>query len=134
MAEKDARKLQQKYLELQIIDQSMKQIHKQLQMIEAQMAEIALTKEAINDLSTVQEGSEIISPISSGIFLKSSLLDSKKLLVNVGSGTVVEKTIPETIKIIEDQEVEIRKTYDVLAQELQKLGTKAMQLEGSISE
>ena len=102
-------------------------------MIEAQIAEIALTKEAINDLANVQEGSEIISPISSGIFLKSSLLDSKKLLVNVGSGTVVEKTIPETTKIIEEQEAEIKKTYDVLVAELNKLGAKAIQLEESLS-
>jgi prefoldin alpha subunit len=131
--EKDAQKLQQKYLEMQIIDQQMKQIQKQLQLIESQITEIAVTKEALNDLKNTKTDSEILAPVSSGIFVKGKLADNEKLAVNVGSGTVVEKTIPDVIKIIEEQEKEIKKTYDALMIEMQKLGTKALQLEKSLS-
>lgn len=131
--EKDAQKLQQKYIEMQIIDQQMKQMQKQIQLIEMQMSEITVTKEALNDLKDAKINSDILAPISSGIFVKAALADNKKLAVNVGSGTVVEKKIPEVIKIIEEQESEIKKTYDSLMAEMQKLGTKALQIEESLS-
>ena len=132
MAKKDPQKLQQQYMEMQIIDQQMKQIQRQLQMIESQMVEVAATKEALNDLKDTKTGSEILAPISSGIFIKSNLAENTKLAVNVGSGTVVEKTIPEVINIIEEQEEEIKKTYDNLVIEMQRMGTKALELEQNL--
>lgn len=131
--EKDAQKLQQKYMELQMIDQQMKQMQKQIQLIESQITEIVITKEAITALKNTKTNSEILAPISSGIFIKGTLADNQKLAVNVGSGTVVEKTIPEVIRIIEEQETEINKTYEILIAELQNLGTKALQIEQELS-
>ena len=131
--EKDAQKLQQKYMDLQMIDQQMKQMQQQIQLIESQINEIVITKEAINSLKNTKTDSEILAPISGGIFIKGTLTDNQKLAVNVGSGTVVEKTIPEVIKIIEEQETEINKTYNTLIAELQNLGTKAIQIEQEIS-
>jgi prefoldin alpha subunit len=130
--EKDAQKLQQKYMELQILDQQMKQIQKQLQLIEMQLSEVEATKEALNDLKNTKTDSEILAPISNGIFVKGKLIDNQKLAVNVGSGTVVEKSVPELIKIIDEQEQEIKKAHDSLAAEMQKLGTKALEIEKTL--
>ena len=130
---RDAKKLQQKYLELQVIDQQMKQLQRQLQLIESQMMEVTMTKEALNELGAVSKGTEMLAPISGGIFVRANLADSNKLAVNVGAGTVVEKTIPEVIRIMEEQESEIRKTYNSLAEELQKLGEKALEIQEELS-
>ena len=127
--EKDAQKLQQKYIEMQILDQQMKQIQQQIQLIESQLVEVENTKQALNDLQKTNAGSEILAPISNGIFLKATLADNQKLRVNVGSGTVVEKTIPEVISIIEEQEEEIKKAYGQLTAEIQKLSIKALAME-----
>ena len=127
--EKDAQKLQQKYIEMQIMDQQMKQIQQQIQLIESQLVEVENTKQALNDLQKTNNGSEILAPISNGIFLKATLTDNQKLRVNVGSGTVVEKTIPEVMDIIEEQEGEIKKAYGQLTAEMQKLSTKALAME-----
>jgi len=131
--EKDSQELQQRHMEMQIISQQMQQIQQQLQMIETQLVEVASTKEALSDLEKTKTGSEILAPVSNGIFVKGSLSDNQKLSVNVGSGVVVEKTIPEVIKIIEEQEQEIKNAYENLTEELQKMGTKALELENSMN-
>lgn len=130
--EKDAQKIQQNYMEMQMINQQMKQIQQQIQMIEAQLIEVETTKQALKDLEKTETGAETLAPISSGIFLKTTLVDNKKLKVNVGSGVVVEKTILEVIKIIKEQEEEIRNTHSNLAVEMQKLSTKALEIEKAL--
>ena len=122
--EKDSQELQQKYMEMQILSQQMQQIQQQMKMIENQLAEVATTKEALNDLKETKTGSEILAPVSNGIFLKGTLSDNQKLSINVGSGVVVEKTIPDVIKIIEEQETEIKKAYDQLTEKIETLRSR----------
>jgi len=130
--EKDSQKMQQQYMEMQMINQQMNQIQQQIQMIEAQLIEVETTKNALRDLQKTKIGSEILAPVSNGIFIKATLSDNEKLRVNVGSGTVVEKSIPEVIKIIEEQESEIRKAESQMSAELEKLTTKALEIEQAL--
>ena len=95
--------LQNKYMQYQMIDQQMKQIQQQVQVIEKQLVDLAVTRQAMDDLEKTNVGSEILVPVSNGIFTKAELKDNKKLILNVGSNTAVEKSIPETKKLIDNQ-------------------------------
>jgi len=55
------------------------------------------------------------------------MLDNQKLKVNVGNGAVVEKTIPETIALLEKQEEEIKKSMNEAIQALEEYYSKLYQ-------
>jgi prefoldin alpha subunit len=67
------------------------------------------------------------APIANGIFIKASLKDAKTLKVNVGKGIMLDRTIPETLELIDKQEKEINTTREQVLQKLEELYEMAKQ-------
>lgn len=132
--EEKQQKLQQKYMEFQMIDQQIKQIQKQLQMVDMQMQELISTQEALDELSEVKKGTDFLSPIASGIFIKGKITESKELIVNVGSNVTVRKTIPEVKELLKTQLDELEMVQQNTTAQFQTLTEKATQLEKDLHE
>ncbi len=113
--------LQQKYLQFQLIQQQLEQVNEHLQMLNQQTAELDISINAVTELSQTEVNNEILAPIANGIFLKAKLTDNKKFIVNVGSDTTVEKTVPGVIKLLEEQKKQVYQQLieaDTIMQEL----------------
>jgi len=135
MTKEDKQKeIQEKYMELQMLDQQMKQIQQQSQVIINQVAELNNITEALDDLKKVNPGTETLFPISNGIFVKGSISDSKKVNINVGGNVIVSKTTDEAKELIIRQLDEIKKLETQLNTDLQQLSVKAIELQKEISE
>lgn len=124
--------MQQKYMELQVIDQQIKSMQQQLQAIENQMLDLMVTKQSIEELKDVKIDSETLSPIAGGIFVQSVIKDNKELIVNVGSNVAVKKTTEEVKKLIEKQIEEIQKVQTELLANIQKLSVQGRDLESGL--
>lgn len=79
----------------------------------------------MDEIKKVKQGSEILVPLSSGIFAKASLKDNDGLLVNVGANTIVKKSVSDTKKLIEKQSSEVRKLQEQMLEQLQKAAAAA---------
>ena len=94
----------------QIINSYAEQINYLQDMI-AQMQQniddIDSLKSDLTEAERISPGQDIMAPIANGIFVKAKLESTKKLLINIGRGIVVEKTIPETISLLDRQKAEI---------------------------
>jgi prefoldin alpha subunit len=132
--EEQVKKLQQKYMELQILDQQMKQIQKQVEAAERQAAEIEEVQKSLDELGSSKIGSEMFVPISNGIFLKAKLEDNKSLAVNVGSNTVVKKDIPSTKAMLDEQATDLRKFQAELAGQFEKMAERAAELQSEMQD
>ncbi|KYK26006.1 hypothetical protein AYK26_00995 [Euryarchaeota archaeon SM23-78] len=98
---------QNKYIQLQLLDQQIKQVQQYLQTFDQQLVEIRSVISSLKELSTLKKGDQILAPIASGIFIKAKLEDNQEVRVNVGSSTVVTKSIEGAIKMLQEQEAEI---------------------------
>ena len=125
--------VQRMYLELQMITAQIKDNENQMQQLEEQLVGIALSKQSLEDFSSVKKDREILVPITNGVFAKARLEENNELLVNVGTGVVVKKTVEDSKKIIEKQFVEIQKMQRQLLSKVSELGVKAQKIEGEIS-
>ncbi len=111
---------QEMMFKLQMFDQQIKQLQQQLEAVAQGMAEMTTLSVGLDEL-VGKKGKEIFAPIGRGIFAKAKL-ESEELNVDVGAGNFVQKSIPETKKIIESQ---IKKLEDVkkeLEGNLEKVG------------
>lgn len=129
----DKKQLQERYMQMQLIEQQMQQVQKQLKLLESQIQELNLTEQAIDDLKTTKTGTEILVPMASGIFVKAELKDNKELAINVGADTIVKKNIEETKKLITGQLEEVTKMHQDLTANLEKLAGSAQTLEKELS-
>ena len=128
------KKTQEKYLEMQILDQQMKQVQKQLQLIGQQIQELAITEQALTDIKITKPGTEIFIPLASGIFIKAEIKDTKELALNVGANIVVKKDIENAELLISGQRTEIENIQKDLSLNLQKLNLKAREIEKEITQ
>ena len=126
-------KLNELYTRLQMIDQEIKQVQAQMQVTEQQMQELAGVKESLNDLSTVQDGNEILVPIAGGIFVCAKLSDPSELLINVGASVNVKKSIDDVIKMIDTQSTELEHSFLHMQTQFQVLFEEATSINEKIS-
>ncbi len=136
--EEKQKKAQELYMEYQALDEHIKQLQKQLEALTGQLVEMTATRNNLDELGKIQSGKEIFVPISSGIFAKAEIKDTSELLVNVGASAVVKKDITSTKKLIQNQIDEMKKIHGRMIAELEKMATKAaeleVQLQGIVSE
>ncbi len=126
--------LQQKYLELQLITAQIREQQKQMQLLENQLVELANSKKTLDEFENIREGSNILVPISPGIFAKATLKNNKELIVNVGAAVTVKKTVEDTKKLIEKQFIEIQKIQKEVFENIQNLNSQAEKIEKEISQ
>jgi|TARA_Y100000031_G_scaffold44442_1_gene50898 prefoldin alpha subunit len=129
---KNEDKLQKLYVEFQTLNNSIKQLEQQNEALESQLMELMMTNQGLEDMDKIKSDTEILVPVSSGIYAKAQIKDSKNFLVNVGSGVTLNKDLDSTKKIIENQVDEIRKLQQNLMKELQDRTSKAAVLEGEM--
>lgn len=121
--------MQQRYLELQFIDQQVKQLQKQVQAIDLQIVELNNTKANIEELKEVKPGTSVLIPLSSGIFFEGAIKNSREFRVNVGADTVIVKSSSETKELIDEQIREIHKVREEIIGSLQELALSAQNIE-----
>lgn len=132
MKEKEE-KMQKLYLEFQMLDQQIKQLEKQSTALNNQLMELMMTNQSLDDMKNIKEGTEILTPLSSGIYAKAELKDNKSFIVNVGANTALVKDVDSTKKLIETQIDEIKNLQKALVSQLQTRTTKAALLDQEIN-
>jgi|TARA_Y100000310_G_C20675897_1_gene813016 prefoldin alpha subunit len=130
MTKEDVQKL---YMEFQMAHNNIKQIEKQNEALEKQLMELLMANQSLNDMKQTKQGTEILVPISNGIYAKAELKENENFIVNVGANITVKKDLESTKKIIEAQIDEMQTLQKNLVEELQKNTLQAASLEKEIN-
>lgn len=121
--------MNQEQAELQVLNSNAQLIAEQLNRIESGLAEIEFLKNNLNELKNVKKDTEILSPVSSGIFAKARLNENNKLLVNVGNSVVVEKTIEQTKELLDERINEMIEAREKMMDQMKKIQERLVKLE-----
>lgn len=129
MAKQKDEVMQRKYVEYKMIEQQVKQMQEQLEKFETQSVELHNVKQYLDDLQAAPKGTEILVPLTNGIFVKTNLIDAESLVVNVGSNVAVRKTNTQTRAMVQEQIHEIEKYKMKVLENLSMLMAHAQHLE-----
>ena len=113
-------KLKEKYMEFQMLEQSLAHLNQKKASIENQMNEFVSLQESLDSLKNSKDHSPMFSPLGSGVFIKSELKDSKNVLVNIGSNIAIERTVEDSKELVEKQMTELRGILIKLESEIGK--------------
>ncbi len=114
--------------ELQMLDSQARMVAEQLERVDSGIMEIQYLRNSLDELKASKEGSEILAPLSNGVFVKTKLEKNNKLLVNVGSGVVVEKNIEETKSLLDERISEMNGMKDNLMNQMRKIEKRLIEL------
>jgi len=126
MAEEEI--LRKKYMEFQMLQQQMEEISNHAEMLNQQNLELDISINAIKELGKTKLETDLLTPIANGIFIKSSLKDNQKMVVNVGSNTTVEKTVLEVVELLEEQKKDLSERIIEVNNLLGQMNEQAMKI------
>jgi prefoldin alpha subunit len=119
--------LQKKIIQFQILNTTLAALQEKAKIINQQKEELQKTKNAIEELKTINPNKALI-PLGSGNFIYGRIDDTENIIVGVGAGVAIKKKRKEAIEILNlklrELEVsmnDVTNQMQVLSQQLEKL-------------
>lgn len=113
---------------LQMMEQQMQQLQQQVQAVERGMGELESLNSGLDEISK-SKGKEIFARIGNGIYARAKII-SEELLVNVGEGNFVDKSVEETKKLIQEQVKKLEDVKKELEENISATNSELMKLIG----
>ncbi len=106
--DKNKNKLAEIYTEIQVLQQQLDNLEHQIKDVDRQEQDLNTAVEAIKNIKRIDDNQESLIPVVNGVFVKAKIIKSDKVLVNIGANTIVEKTMDETIDMLNKNISEIK--------------------------
>ena len=97
-----------KYMELQQLEQQLKQLQQQTEAFEQQLQELTKLHETVDDLGKVTKDSTMLAQVGNGVFVDAEVKKADSVVMTVGAGVAVRKTIPDAKTTVEKQMEDVR--------------------------
>lgn len=117
MASKDEEELRQLSVELRFYEQTAEALQSRINMVNAVITDLTYASMTLDVLEKEKENSELLVPIGGSSYIRTKLENPDKLIVGMGAGVSVEKTLPESKEIIKKRQEELDKTRTSLQQQ-----------------
>ncbi|HDJ97217.1 MAG: prefoldin subunit alpha [Thermoprotei archaeon] len=101
---------------------------RRIDLLNAALEEISNAKTAVSELESLQNDEEMLVPLGAGVMARAAYRRGR-LLVNIGSGVIVEKDFDEVKSFLESREKTVRDTINKLSLEYQKILNRLAEIE-----
>jgi len=124
--------LRETMVELRVLESSVNLIQSRLNMIGNALDEMSMTNTSLEGIKNSSKGSEILVPAGASSFVRATLSDVKKVIMGVGAGVSIEKTIEDSLTDLKNRQDELEKIKSSLqnqfGQALKDLDSKKNQV------
>ena len=124
---------EKKLLEFQILHGQLEQYQEQLNHLQQQKQNLANLSSSLQEISKLKIGDEFLSPLSSGVLVKTELKEAGKIFMAVGANVIVKKKTDDAETAIKDQEKHITLVISQLRSEAEKLANAVNAIQQELS-
>lgn len=117
--------MQESMMQLEIIKAQLDSLSQQGEIFELTSAELIRAKETLSSLDTLDGSKEILIPIGGDTFLHANISDVKKIMISIGSRTVIEQDKDDAIKRLDDRLDKLKRTNENIIQTIANLQQQA---------
>jgi prefoldin alpha subunit len=105
-------------IELQILEGTADAMQQRLSFVNAALRELTYTRMTLEGVEKEQSDASVLVPIGGGSFVRAKLETTDKIIVGMGAGVSIEKTIVEAKEIIRSRISEMEKSRVEMQQQL----------------
>ena len=120
-AEDELRKLS---IEMQYLEQTADALQQRISMVNAALTDLNYANMSLDGIEKEKENSELLVPIGGSTYVKVKLADTNKIIVGVGAGVSMEKTLPEAKTILKERLDELEKTLNAAQQQFTQVAER----------
>jgi len=118
LSSKSEEELRRLSVELRFLEQTAEAIQSRINIVNAMMTDLTVANMALEGIEKEKENSELLVPIGGSSYIKARLENPDKVIVGMGAGVSVEKTLQEAKEIIKKRLESVEKTRISLQQQL----------------
>jgi len=110
LANKAEEQIRRLSVELQLLEQTAENMQSRLNLLNAAITDLTYAGVTLDGLEKEKENVGLLVPIGGSSYVKAKLDNIDRLVVGIGAGVSVEKTLPETKEVIKNRREELEKT------------------------
>ena len=122
--EEEARKLS---MQLRYFEQTAENLQQRLGMLNAALTDLSYANMTLESIEKEKENAEMMVPIGGSNFINVKLANPDKVVVGLGAGVSIEKTLPEAKIIVKERIEELQKTQVSAQQQLSQIAERINQ-------
>ncbi len=120
-AEEELRKLS---VEMRYLEQTAEALQQRISMVNAALTDLTYANATLDGIEKEKENTEMLVPIGGSSYVKVKLADSNKVIVGLGAGVSVEKTLVEAKVTLKERLDELEKTMNVAQQQFSQIAER----------
>jgi prefoldin alpha subunit len=120
-AEEELRRLS---MEMRYLEQTAEALQQRISMVNAALTDINYANMTLDGIEKEKEDSEMLIPIGGSSYVKVKLADPNKVIVGLGSGVSVEKTLIDAKATLKERLDELEKTMDAAQQQFSQVAER----------
>jgi len=127
MENKKQEELQQKLYLYQLLEQQQQMYTEKLVALEQEIADTMVTEEAVRQLE--ESDKEIMLSLGKDCFVKGSLEDKGRVIIDLGAGILANKKADKALKILESRRKDLEKNSDKISKRLELASQQIKKME-----
>lgn len=124
MASKSEEELRKLSVEIRVLEANAETVQSRINMVNAVITDLSYASMTLEGLEKEKENSELMVPIGGNSYIKARLDNPDKIIVGMGAGVSVEKTLQEAKEIIKKRLENLENTRIALQQQLAQIAER----------
>ena len=120
-AEDELRKLS---VEMRYLEQTAETLQQRIQMVNAAITDLTYANMTLDGIEKEKENAEILVPIGGSAYVKVKLADTSKVIVGLGAGVSMEKTLQEAKTTLKERLDELEKNMNASQQQFSQVAER----------
>jgi len=114
---KEEEELRKLSVEMRFLEQTAETLQQRISMVNAAMTDLTYANMTLEGMEKEKENAELLVPIGGSAYMKVKLASPDKVVVGMGAGVSIEKTLPEAKAIVKERLEELEKTMQSAQQQ-----------------
>jgi prefoldin alpha subunit len=111
-------------MEMRFYEQTAETLQQRIGMINAAITDLTYANMTLESMEKEKDDAELLVPIGGSSYIKVKLVNSDKVIVGMGAGVSVEKTLPEAKAIVKERLDELEKTMNSAQQQFAQVAQR----------
>ena len=107
---KEEEELSRLSIEVRLLEQTAQTLQQRIGMINAALTDLTYANMTLESIEKEKEDAELLVPIGGSSYIKVKLASTDEVIVGMGAGVSIEKTLPEAKAIVKERLDELEKT------------------------
>ena len=111
-------------MEMRYLEQTAETLQQRIGMINAALTDLSYANMTLESMENEKENSELLVPIGGSSYIKVKLASNDKVIVGMGAGVSIEKTLPEAKAIVKERLDELERTMNSAQQQFAQIAQR----------